>query len=106
MSCRQAERLTQPCFQRISHDTFLRLIRSTTIELPHTIAIDLDDFAFWKGHNYGTLICDLETHQPLAILPERTSELVAAWLVSQPHTQTVSRGGSKTYREAITNTNK
>ena len=58
MSCRQAERVTQPYLCRVSHDTFLRLIRSTTIELPHTTAIGLDVFAFRKGADYGTLICD------------------------------------------------
>lgn len=105
MSCRQAERVTQSNLKRISHDTFLRLIRATSISLPHTTAIGIDDFAFRKGHDYGTLICDLNTHQPLAILPDRTCEIVEAWLTAHPHIQTVSRDGSKTYREAITNAN-
>lgn len=105
MSCRQAERVTQSNLKRISHDTFLRLIRATSISLPHTTAIGIDDFAFRKGHNYSTLICDLNTHQPLAILPDRTCEIVEAWLTAHPHIQTVSRDGSKTYREAITNAN-
>ena len=105
MSCRQAERVTQPYLRRVSHDAFLRLIRATTVELPHTTAIGLDDFAFRKGSDYGTLICDLNTHQPLAILTGRTSEVVENWLRTQPQLQTVSRDGSKTYREAITNTN-
>ncbi|MFJ7368731.1 ISL3 family transposase [Lysinibacillus sp. NPDC098008] len=105
MSCRQAERVAQSYLRRISHDTFLRLIRSTMIALPQTTAIGIDDFAFRKGHNYGTLICDLKTHQPLAILPSRTSKLIESWLVARPHIQTVSRDGSKTYREAITNAN-
>ncbi|WP_341301615.1 ISL3 family transposase [Lysinibacillus sp. FSL H8-0500] len=105
MSCRQAERVAQSCLRRVSHDTFLRLIRSTTIALPQTTAIGIDDFAFRKGHDYGTLICDLNTHQPLAILPSRTSETVESWLVAHSPIQTVSRDGSKTYREAITNAN-
>lgn len=105
MSCRQAERVTCSSLVRISHDTFLRLIRMTTIELPQTTAIGLDDFAFRKGHDYGTLICDLETHQPLAILQGRTSEVVEAWIKHHPSLQTISRDGSKAYREAITNAN-
>lgn len=40
-----------------------------------------------------------------AILTGRTSELVETWLKTQPHLQTVSRDGSKTYLEAITNAN-
>ncbi|OCS89624.1 hypothetical protein A6K76_12305 [Caryophanon latum] len=102
MSCRQAERIIQPYLRRVSHDAFLRLIRATTIELPHTTAIGIDDFAFRKGADYGTLICDLTTHQPLAILPSRTSTVVESWLRTQPQLQIVSRDGSKTYREAIT----
>lgn len=105
MSCRQAERVIQPYLRRVSHDAFLRLIRATPVKLPYTTAIGLDDFAFRKGADYGTLICDLNTHQPLAILTGRTSEVVETWLKTQPHLQTVSRDGSKTYREAITNAN-
>lgn len=100
MSCRQAESVTQPYLRRVSHDSFLQLIRSTTIELPYTTAIGIDDFAFRKGADYGTLICDLNTHQPLAILNGRTSELVETWLKAHPHLQTINRDGSKTYREA------
>ena len=105
MSCRQAERVIQLYMRRISHDTFLRLIRSTTIELPYTTTIGIDDFAFRKGSDYGTLICDLNTHQPLAILSCRTSEFVENWIRAHSHIQIISRDGSKTYREAITNAN-
>lgn len=105
MSCLQVERVTQRYLRRISHDTFLRLIRSTKVEIPHTTAIGIDDFAFRKGVDYGTLICDLNTHQPLAILSGSTSELVETWLKAQPYIQTVSRDGSKAYREAIKNAN-
>lgn len=95
MSCQQAERVVQSSLKRISHDTFLRLIRATSIVLPYTTVIGIDDFAFRKGHDYGTLICDLNTHQPLAILPSRTSEIVESWLTIHPHIQIVSRDGSK-----------
>ena len=105
MGCRQAEKVIRPFLPSISHDTFLRLIRATPIELPTTTAIGLDDFAFRKGHRYGTLICDLISHQPLAILPERTGEIVQDWIKQHPNIQQISRDGSKTYREAITKAN-
>lgn len=105
MSCRQAEKVICPFLPAISHDTFLRLIRTTPVELPFTTSIGLDDFAFRKGHRYGTLICDLISHQPIAILPERTGEIVEEWLKQHPHIQLISRDGSKTYREAITRAN-
>ncbi|MGE7112787.1 transposase family protein [Lysinibacillus sp. NPDC047702] len=101
MSCRQAGKVIRSFIRAcISHDTFLRLIRTTTIELPQTTSIGIEDFAFRKGHDYGTFICDLETHQPPAILQGRTSEIVEAWLKQHPFLQTISRDGSKTYREA------
>ena len=105
MSCRQAEKVACSFLPSISHDTLLRMIRATSITLPATTTIGLDDFSFRKGHRYGTLICDLITHQPLAILPERTTEIVEEWLQRHPYIQVVSRDGSKTYREAISNAN-
>lgn len=105
MSCRQEEKVTCSFLPFISHDTLLRMIRSTTIPLPFTTMIGLDDFSFRKGQHYGTLICDLLTHQPLVILPDRTAEIVEEWLKRHPHIQIVSRDGSKTYREAINNVN-
>lgn len=56
MGYRQAEKVICPFLPSISHDTFLRLIRATPIEQPTTTAIGLDDFAFRKGHQDGTLI--------------------------------------------------
>lgn len=94
-----------PTSEELAVIPFYDWIRSTKIELPDTTAIGIDDFAFRKGKDYGTLICDLNTHQPLAILCGRTREFVEAWLKTHPSIQTVSRDGSKTYREAITNTN-
>lgn len=75
MNCRQTEKVIRLFFPSVSHDTFLRLIRTTPIELPSTATIGLDDFAFRKGNRYGTLICDLISYQPIAILPERTGEI-------------------------------
>lgn len=105
MNCRQAEKVIRSFSPPISHDTFLRLIRTTPIEVPFTTTIGLDDFAFRKGNHYGTLICDLISHQPIAILPARTGEMVEDWLKLHPSIQVVSRDGSKTYREAITKAN-
>ena len=63
----------------------------------------LDDFAFCKGHTYGTLICDLQSKVPLALLPDRLPETVTAWLMKYPFIEVVSRDGSTGFRQGISN---
>ena len=58
--------------------------------------------AFRKGHNYGTILVDLETHQPIAILADRKAETLAQWLETHPGIEVLSRDRSKTYKSAMT----
>ena len=45
----------------------------------------MDDFSFRKGRSYGALIVDLERHQPIEMLPDKTAATFAAWLKAHPH---------------------
>jgi len=65
--------------------------------------VGLDDFAFRKGHTYGTLICDLQSNTPLALLPDRLPETVTAWLMKHPFIKVVSRDGFAGFRQGISN---
>lgn len=67
--------------------------------------VGIDDFAFCKGHTYGTLICDLQSKTPLAILPDRLPETVTAWLIKHPCIEIVSRDGFTSFRQGISNAN-
>jgi transposase len=63
--------------------------------------VGIDDFAFLKGHRYGTIVCDLTTHHPVALLPDRRSETVSSWLKDHSFIQVVSRDGFRAFRQAI-----
>ena len=42
--------------------------------------LGIDEFALRHGRTYGCLLVDLETHEPVDLLPERSSEAVVTWL--------------------------
>jgi hypothetical protein len=66
-------RLGKKLSYKASPDTMLRLVKRA--ELPATSSprvVGLDDWS-WKRHlRYGTLICDLESHTPIEVLPDRS----------------------------------
>ncbi len=64
--------------------------------------LGIDDFAFRKGHTYGTILVDLERRCPVDLLPDREAETVARWLKEHPGIQIISRDRSETYRNAST----
>jgi transposase len=69
---RLAERLAMPA----SGDTLLRLVRRP--EDPAVVrAVSIDDWAWRKGHRYGTIVVDLERHKVVDLLPDRETDTVA-----------------------------
>src|SRR6266542_2138436 len=83
-----------------SASTLLRLIRATpqpAIGSPY--AIGLDEWAWRRGHHYGTIITDLETHRVLDLLPDRSVETVSAWLLQHPSVRIVCRDRFGPYAE-------
>jgi transposase len=66
----------------VSKDTLLRSIRvqAGSVDAAEPRVIGIDDWAWKKGHRYGTIICDLELHRVIDILPDRESGTVEAWL--------------------------
>ena len=94
---RLAERLSLPT----SATLLLRRLRGfTRPSSPSPRVVGIDDWAYKRGQRYGTMIVDLERHCVLDLLPDRTTETVAAWLRNHPAIAVVSRDRAGAYADA------
>jgi transposase len=93
-------RLAQRQGMPVSPDTLLRLVRQRALapaETPRVLAVD--DWAKRKGKTYGTILVDLEQHQVVDLLPDRTAESLANWLQAHPGVEVIARDRSTTYTD-------
>ncbi|HMQ33310.1 MAG TPA: ISL3 family transposase [Chloroflexaceae bacterium] len=93
-----AARASRTLHLPLSPDTVLRSLRQAPLpERPTPRVLGIDDFAFRKRHTYGTLLVDLERHQPVDMLADRTAATLAAWLKAHPGVEIVARDRSTEY---------
>src|SRR5215469_13320089 len=55
-----------------------------------------------RGRTFGTIVVDLQTHQVLDLLADRTTDTAAAWMAAHPEIELVSRDRGGDYAAAAT----
>src|SRR5829696_431391 len=86
----------------VGRDVLLRMAKSAPLPgTGETKVLGVDDFAFRRGHAYGTILVDLEQRRVVDLLPERSQESLLAWLRRHPEIEFAARDRSHIYREAL-----
>src|SRR3989442_1506428 len=75
----------------------------TLADLPWALmpVVGIDDWAWRKGHRYGTIVVDLERGCPIDVLEDRLADTVADWFKAHPEVNVVARDRSESYASGI-----
>jgi transposase len=87
-----------------SDDTVLRRLKeeadwSVPTEIRH---LGVDDWAWRKGQEYGTILVNLDLHRVADLLPDRSTESLSEWLQQRRGIATIARDRCGLYAEGAT----
>ncbi|TSA78872.1 ISL3 family transposase [Deinococcus detaillensis] len=86
----------------VSRSTLLRLVRSVPCPIFTTPRVlDIDDWAMRKRQRYGTILVDLETRRPVALLADRKATTLHVWLEAHPGVEIVTRDRYKAFADGV-----
>ena len=95
------ERLLSRLGIATSDDTVRRRVRQNPSEQQSQPVRNLgvDDWAWRKGQEYGTILVDLDLHRVIDLLPVRSAESLSEWLQQHPEVVTISRDRGGLYAD-------
>ncbi|SDR57959.1 Transposase [Rhizobiales bacterium GAS113] len=99
---RPAERLASRLGLVASRDTVLRHLKRSVSWSggdSQLRVVGIDDWAWRKGHSYGTIVVDLERRNVVDVLPDRSAASIEAWLRNHPRIEFIARDRDGLYAD-------